>query len=821
LLSGDHFLMPGVTSFAERLHHYKAIIVMQQLFTLQPRAVIIAASVLCAVLFALPAQAQKSSITATVAHHYQLAAGPLASTLMQIARKSGQAIAVDPELVRGRQALPIEGEFTAVQAVLRAIGQGDLELQQTDNGTLTLKRRDIAAAQDRDKLPQVTVADQRQALADGADSYTVRQSSAATRLALSPRETPQSLTVITRARMDDFRLGSINDVFSSTAGITVEKVETERTYYTARGFGITNFQFDGVSMPLTYSEQTGDLDTAMFERIEIVRGANGLSSSSGNPSATVNFVRKRPTDTFQATAGLTVSSWDTRRLDADISGPVNQAGTVAGRIVIAHQEGNSYLQRYQPTKDLFYGVIEARLDTSTLLTLGHSYQKVHGKGAMWGALPLTYADGSATHYGVGTSSSADWTYYDSIEQRSVAELNRKLDGDWQWKTTVNYNAIKSNSALLYLSGNPDAATGAGLSVYPSLFSGANRQLFMDSNITGKYRLAGREHDLTVGVSWSRSRLDNGGRDTTAGYIPINGSTAFDGSFAYPVFDNSPTGSSYTDRRKTAYAATRLDLHDRLKLLLGANATQADSSGSVEGVSHYLSQSALSPYVGLVLDLNENMSAYGSYTSIFNPQTEIDQNRATLAPARGKSVELGLKGEFIEGRVNASAALFRVEQNGIADVAGNFDDGEAYYRGIKASSEGVELDLAGELTRNWQAALGLVVQRIVGNDGESARKYVPRRQLRLSSTYRLPQLEQIKLGASMNYQSQTRYEDSQTMVQGGYWLLNLMARYDIDKNFSVSASLNNVLNKKYLASVYWNQAYYAAPINGSVSLNWKY
>ncbi|EJM97555.1 TonB-dependent receptor [Herbaspirillum sp. YR522] len=789
---------------------------------LQLRAAIIAVTVACAALCAPVALARQASITTAVAHEFQLDAGPLGGILMQIARQSGQAIAVDPELVRGRQARPVSGQLTAAQAVQQAIGEGELELQQTDNGTLTLKRRASPAAPTIDKLPQVTVAVERQPPPDAyADSYAVQHSSAATRIALSPRETPQSLTVITRARIDDFRLATLNDVFSSTAGVTVEKVETERTYYTARGFGITNFQFDGVGMPLTYSEQTGDLDTAMFDRIEIVRGANGLSSAAGNPSATVNFVRKRPTDTLQATTAASISSWNTRRVDADVSGPLNQAGTVAARMVLAHQEGQSYLQRYQPTKDLLYGVIEATLDAATVLTLGHSQQQVHGKGAMWGALPLAYADGSPTRYGVATSSSAQWSYYDSSEQRSFAELTRRLGRGWQWKTTFNYNQIKSDSALLYLAGSPDVATGAGLSVYPSLFAGANRQLFVDSNVTGKYRLGGRDHDLTAGVSWSRSRLDNGGRDTSAGYISIDGGTAFDGAFPYPVFDNSPTGSSYADRRRTAYAATRLDLDERLKLLLGANATRADSTGVAEGASHALGQSAVSPYVGLVLDLNRDLSLYGSHASIFNPQTEIDRDRATLAPARGTSAELGLKGEFMQGRANASAAVFRVQQNGIADVAGNFDDGQAYYRGIKARSEGVELDVTGELARNWQATLGLVIQRIAGDQGESARKYVPRRQLRLSSVVRLEQLEQMKIGASFNYQSQVRYNDSATMVQGGVWVANLMARYDIDKHLSVSANLNNVFNKKYLASVYWNQAYYAAPINGSVSIKWTY
>jgi outer membrane receptor for ferric coprogen and ferric-rhodotorulic acid len=81
---------------------------------------------------------------------------------------------------------------------------------------------------------------------------------------------------------------------------------------------------DGIGVPMTYSLQYGDIDMAMFDRVEIVRGANGLSSSTGNPSATVNFIRKRPTDDFQASAGLTIGSWNTKRLDVDVSGPLNE-----------------------------------------------------------------------------------------------------------------------------------------------------------------------------------------------------------------------------------------------------------------------------------------------------------------------------------------------------------------------------------------------------------------------------------------------------------------------------------------------------------------
>lgn len=652
-------------------------------------------------------------------------------------------------------------------------------------------------------------------------AYTVNDSTAATRMEMSLRETPQSVTVVTRAKMDDFHQNNINEVLANTTGVTVEKVETDRTYYTARGFDITNFQFDGVGVPLTFGNQYGDIDTAMYDRIEVVRGANGLMSSTGNPSATVNFVRKRPTYDVESSVGLTYGSWNTRRLDADISGPLNSAGTVAGRLVVMQQDGNSYLDRYRPSKTGFYGVVEANLSDDTLLTLGYSYQKNKSTGAMWGALPLYYTNGNPTNYGVGTSTSADWSYFNTEEQRSFVEVKHKLANDWSWKTTLGYNQLTSDSALFYVYGTPNQSTGLGLYSYPSLYNNENRQTVIDSNVTGKYTLAGREHDLSLGVGWSRSTLDDISHYGQSG-IALTATGAFDGSYAEPSFTASVDGSSYTDRRQTVYAATRLNLADNLKLLLGFNYTNANSSGIAYGVSHQTSASDTTPYAGLVYDLTKNLSAYASYAGIFSPQYQRNASGATLAPVTGKSYETGLKSEFFDRKLNASIAVFRVEQNNAAEQAG-YVGATAYYTGINAHSEGLEMELSGELGKGWQGSIGYTTMTIKNDQGQDARTYVPHQLVRMATTYQLPWMEKMKVGASLNWQGETRYTQSTTVttVQPAYALLNLMAHYDISKSVSVSANLNNVTNKKYLSSLYWSQAYYGAPINGSVSINWKY
>jgi outer membrane receptor for ferric coprogen and ferric-rhodotorulic acid len=799
-------------------------------FHFQPRALVIAVSAVCGLLYAHGASAQATTGSAqVVAQSFQLPAGPLGTTLLQISRVSGQSIAVDPDLVRGVQAPAIQGRFTASEAVQRAVVGSDLQLVRTENGTLTLKRKEggDAASATAASLAAVTVSADYipQTVTEGSDTYTVRSSSSATKLALSPRETPQTISVTTRAKMDDFKLNTINDVLASTAGITAERAETDRTYFTARGFDVTNFIFDGVGIPLTYSAQAGDLDTAMFDRIEVLQGANGLSVSTGNPSATVNFVRKRPTPVFQASAGLTLGSWDSKRIDADISAPFNEEGTLAGRLVVAHQDGNSYLDRYKPNKDLVYGVLEAQLTPSTLATVGYSYQKVDSKGAMWGALPLTNADGSRAEYSVGTNTSADWSYYDSTEQRAFAEVNQQLAGGWQWRTSVNHDVIDSDSSLFYVGGAYDAATGTGLYGFPSTTTTSNTRTFLDTNVVGKYRAWGRDHDLTVGVSWSRSEQSALSKNTNSGgggyYFNIPVSQAFGGAFPVPTYDGDVTTQAYNDTRKTLYAATRLNLQDQTKLLLGFNYTQANSTGFAESTSRALDQSSVSPYVGLVYDLSANLSAFGSYTKIFNPQYQTDANRDTLAAAKGESYELGLKGEFFERQLNASASVFSAKQNGVASYAGMLPDGNYFYSSTNAKSEGIELNVNGQLANNWQASVGYVVMRINDEDGNAVRTYVPRQQLRMSTTYRVPQVQQLKVGANLQYQSHVSYDTSNAAYQGGYAVVGLMARYDFSKNWSASLNLNNVFDKKYLNSVSYGSGYYAAPANGSITLNWKY
>lgn len=651
------------------------------------------------------------------------------------------------------------------------------------------------------------------------DSYQSRPSSAATRLDLTPRETPQSISTLTHAQLDDFRLNSVNDALKNATGVQVEEVETDRTYYMARGFDITNFQYDGIGVPFVYGNVEGDLDTALFERVEVVRGANGLMSGTGNPSATVNFVRKRPTADPRASIDLSAGSWDMRRIETDVSVALTERGNLRGRVVYANEKRNSYLDRYAREKNLFHGVVEADLGENTLFTLGHSLNKSNANSPMWGALPLSFADGSPTRYDRSTSTSSDWAYWDVEDNRTFAELAQHLAGGWQAKAVLTRVKRKGDGSLFYMYGTPDRDSGLGLFSYPSEYRDETTQLIGDLYASGPFMLGGREHELVVGGSWSKSTLEDlSWYDTSTGTAlpPLQD---WNGDYPQPRNDNGSQGSDFTDRMKSAYSAARFNLGERLSLIAGARVVDLDSEGFSYGSSKSTSyDNEVVPYAGLVFDLDERFSLYASYTEIFDPQTRTDANGDRLAPVEGVNYEAGIKGELQQQKLNVSLAVFRTEQDNVAEMAG-MSGATAYYRGVEGiTSQGYEVELSGEVLEGLQASAGYTFVDITDADDRRAVTYSPKHLVRASTSYRLPALPQLKVGANLRWQDETR---NSVARQDAYAVVGLMASYAIDEHWSVSANLDNLTDEKYLTSLYWTQAYYAAPRNASMTVSWNY
>ncbi|AOY88466.1 TonB-dependent receptor [Marinobacter salinus] len=682
-------------------------------------------------------------------------------------------------------------------------------------------------------------ADRAPASSEQSRSYGVEATTTTLKMGLGHRETPQAVTVVTREQMDDFAQNDINSVLEGTTGVTVESVETDRTYYTSRGFDINNFQYDGVGLPAVYDNVQGELDTAFFDRIEVVRGANGLMTGSGSPAATVNFIRKRPTAETNGSVAVTGGSWDKKRIVGDVSGALSESGAVRGRVVAGYVDKGSYLDRYNNEKQMFYGVIEADLTDTTLLTLGHSIQTSDTDSPLWGALPLFFTDGTATDYARSTSTASDWSYWDNTQNNSFVELQQQLAGGWRAQGTVFRLENDSTSELFYQYGTPDPQTGLGLLAYPSQYDLNVEQWVVDTYATGPFKLANRTHELVLGASWSRSEtVDRSRYDSSTGTAmpPLD---QWDGSFPRPSYDNGAQGSDWSDREVATYAAARWTLTNRLTAITGLRLTWLDSEGESYGLTKATSYNAeTTPYAGLIYDISDNHSVYASYTEIFTPQTELDINRDRLDPIDGVNYELGLKSEFVDDRVKTTVALFQTEQQNVAEAVGTYPNSpDVYYRVIDGlQSQGVELEVVGDVTDRVQLFAGYTFVDIEDADGNAAKSFVPEHLAQLRGTWKVPGIGGLKVGSEIRWQSGISQEQGvattgpnagATIVteQDSYAVVDLMASYDFAHHWNATLNVNNVTDEKYIESLKKfgasAQGFYGEPANASLTVSWVY
>lgn len=691
-----------------------------------------------------------------------------------------------------------------------------------------------------DSLPTIRLVASKQEISS-SNTYTVKKSSSAHKLNVSVQETPQTVNVVTRQQMDDFALTSSRAVLSNTPGVTVQATETDRSVYTARGFEISNILVDGVGFPASeWNYNDTDPDSYFYDRIEVVKGADALMNAFGDPSATINYIRKRPSRDLQANAGVSYGSWNTQRYEADVSGAFTADGRVRGRLLGYEQTGDYYLDRYSVEKNGFAVSLAADLTDSTLLTVGYSRDNRKPNAVNWGALPLMDADGKQISYAGSYNPNPDWTYWDNQSQNTFVELQQKINDDWKLNFSYNYDQKDRQSQLLYYSGYP-TATGANVDFYASGYLERNSRKSADINLNGAFELFGQKHELVIGATtaqnWQHDHAKNGvltdsrvgqcERGSGAGMYYSQCTTDWASWTPTSVtFSDFSETAKYKQKIKSIYAATRLHVNDDLKVMLGANYIDASSTGSSYGSPVVFNENKVSPYVGVTYNLAPEYTGYASYTSIFRPQTSVDAATGQAAkPIDGESYEAGLKSAWLDKRLTGTFALFRTTES---NYPLRSSDGNPLNHKVDISdlrAQGVEVTVAGQVTDNLNLSLGYVQFNLkdLKNGGE-ARTYNPNQTFNLLTTYALPMVPGLKLGAGLQWQAEIKRYDADYdayLRQGDYALLSLMASYEVNDHISVQANGYNVGNKKYLNSFNDGQAFYGAPANYTVGIKFKY
>jgi len=673
------------------------------------------------------------------------------------------------------------------------------------------------SAAESDSLETVLITAQRAA----------RTSKGATGLELTLADTPQSETVIDATTLDTFALHDTNDMLKLVTGVNVEQAESDRTYYNSRGFDLTSVQVDGIGMPFD-GLIVGDGDTALYDKVEVVRGANGLLTGTGNPSGTVNFVRKRPTNDFQASGTLTYGTWDLKRIDLDVSTPLVASGQWAARVVAADQSRDSWLDYYHNKRQVLYGVVDGQIGDRITVAAGFSYQDNKSTGAMWGAVPLLYSDGTQTDYPVSTNSGQDWTYWQQRTTSSFGELSVTLAPRWMLKSTATYGTYQEPSRLLYLDGTTDPSTNLGLVAYPDMFDVHTHSVLSDTSIAGSFDLFGLTHEAVLGLSLADASSHTFERDPPADQSGFDAPAfpfASGNAIPLPDFGDRYIAADTHTLFNRVYGATRLSFTKSLKLIAGFNAVDYTASGVNYGVSGDKHEKSTAPYLGATWNVVPHLNLYASYSDIFQPQDYLNPALQPIGSAKGKSYEAGAKSEWFDGKLLGTFALFKADQDNFAQFAGYAgpDFTLPYYDGISIRSQGFELEVSGKIAQSLTLHGGYTQLRMTDPSGADTRTFVPRKTFKLLGTWQVPGVAGLELGADARWQNGIRQFDAATggtVEQGAYSILGAELTYQVGSRVEFTVRGDNLANEEFLTSLYWNQAFHGEPRNYSASVKVK-
>ncbi|MBP8484526.1 Fe(3+)-pyochelin receptor FptA [Pseudomonas aeruginosa] len=643
---------------------------------------------------------------------------------------------------------------------------------------------------------------------------------------LKPRELPQSASVIDHERLEQQNLFSLDEAMQQATGVTVQPFQLLTTAYYVRGFKVDSFELDGVPA-LLGNTASSPQDMAIYERVEILRGSNGLLHGTGNPAATVNLVRKRPQREFAASTTLSAGRWDRYRAEVDVGGPLSASGNVRGRAVAAYEDRDYFYDVADQGTRLLYGVTEFDLSPDTLLTVGAQYQHIDSITNMAG-VPMA-KDGSNLGLSRDTYLDVDWDRFKWDTYRAFGSLEQQLGGGWKGKVSAEYQEADSRLRYAGSFGAIDPQTGDGGQLMGAAYKFKSIQRSLDANLNGPVRLFGLTHELLGGVTYAQGET----RQDTARFLnlpntPVNVYRWDPHGVPRPQIGQYTSPGTTTTTQKGLYALGRIKLAEPLTLVVGGRESWWDQDTPA---TRFKPGRQFTPYGGLIWDFARDWSWYVSYAEVYQPQADRQTwNSEPLSPVEGKTYETGIKGELADGRLNLSLAAFRIdlENNPQEDPDHPGPPNNPFYiSGGKVRSQGFELEGTGYLTPYWSLSAGYTytsTEYLKDSQNDSGTRYstfTPRHLLRLWSNYDLPwQDRRWSVGGGLQAQSDYSVDyRGVSMRQGGYALVNMRLGYRIDEHWTAAVNVNNLFDRTYyqsLSNPNWNNRY-GEPRSFNVSL----
>ncbi|MRR56658.1 MAG: TonB-dependent receptor [Deltaproteobacteria bacterium] len=761
--------------------------------------------------FAAPAMAQ----TAPGSRQYDISAGPLDQVLTRFAQQAGVAVATDAASLKGLQSKGLHGKYGVEEGfavLLRGSGYG---VGKTSDGYVLVPAEKVSVAEIPEKPTQLTPIEVRSAAETGSAYYRPIASSA-TKTDTPLMQTPMTVEVLPKTMLEE--MGVVNTGLADVvkySGVTTLGPGPSGDMFFMRGFLTTTTLWNGFRIEDFDTSSGLNAGTAWLGNVagvEIIKGPASILYGRIEPGGAVSLLTNQPQETSRTTVTAGVGSWSDRWLGIDSTGALNEDKTLRYRINLAKEESDTWF--HWNRKNRSQGIapaLEWRISPQTTLSYEGLYRTVEGYSTNavvpWDTTTGQWATNDPKKGYIPDS------YSKHELSRSVVGLNHRFDESWSISLkylhdeartpTANYAWVSAPFTFPVTPGNWTIGINNGWNIY-SLTTDAT---VLD--VTGHVTALGINHTILLGADYYRKRgngrsaYDWSGTQTTNYFDPI-------ANWNIPLQNTSESSG----REMSIYLQDQMALPGHWHMLVGGRYQRLTEDSTNNGVSnpHYTKDTFL-PRLGVLWQPMPWLSTYYSYSENSSSNLgKLDYTGALLKPEYAKQHELGVKTEWLEGRLSAQLSVFdltkyNVALNDAAHPGFNIAAGEIRSRGF-------EFNLQGEITKNWNVLFNYSHANpvAVGNDVPSpwygqmlkpgtTLPMVPTRSFSLWTSYRLPQeaLQGWKIGGGYNWTSAPTPYPVQPFPTPSYETVSAFASYDTKiggYKTTVQLNIDNLFDKKY-------------------------
>lgn len=642
---------------------------------------------------------------------------------------------------------------------------------------------------------------------------------------VSLREIPNSISIVTQQRIEDQGLTTVADALANVPGITVIPNDSSQSQYKSRGYPLALMN-DGIP---AYNSLSGyqQLDLAIYERLEVLRGPGGVLQGSSDPGGVLNLVRKRGRDEFAADASMSAGSWESYRATLDVTGPLNANHSVRGRLVGAHQERDEFVDVMHASRAVGYATVD--WDVTAATTLSASLTSQHSRTtAPYIGLPAM-ATGELLDVPRSTHSAPDWNQHRWEIDDYTLGVTQRLGSDWTMKLVGSY---RTQSQFFHDGFAYDGvrASDYTLPYVRREYDYEYERGALDLFFSGPLQLFGRDHALTIGYNVDNLDTRYGGISLTSPSEEIR--VPFGRPDLVPDFDLPYDEGGLTETRQSGvYALGRFSLTDDLTLATGLRMSSFDvrSRNIPPAVASDWRQgnrvrNEITPYAGVVYDINRQLSAYASYADIFVPQsTQRTADGSSLKPRVGGQYEVGLKGDFFNGGLSASAAAFRLLDNNrsMADPA----NPGFFTNAGEVESKGWEVEISGSPGAGFELQAGytrLDNEYVTASPSQQGRPFdllEPKHAWRFWALRRFNEHRAAGLTIGLGFNAQSEVSVDPRRAQPGYAVVNALIGYRVNEHASINLNVQNLLDEVYYARLGGTNTYntYGPPLSYSLTV----